>query len=93
MGRLHYISENLGLRWADGSAATLRGEFHLPPDQLESFDSVDGHISMLMAPGARNAAPKPAGRYPLISFQRLAPEDRPLWVKQVEAARSGPVPT
>ena len=32
MGRLEYISKSIGLKWADGVAATLRGEFKVPEE-------------------------------------------------------------
>lgn len=35
MGRLDYISQSVGLRWADGVAATLRGDFMVPHKLLE----------------------------------------------------------
>ena len=33
MGRLDYISRFVGLRWADGIVATLRGDFRVHVDQ------------------------------------------------------------
>ncbi len=35
LGRLEYISKHVGLRWADGIAATLRGDFKVYENQLD----------------------------------------------------------
>jgi hypothetical protein len=35
MSRLHYISKNIGLKWADGVLATLRGDFRVSPELIE----------------------------------------------------------
>ncbi|KAK5175632.1 uncharacterized protein LTR77_000771 [Saxophila tyrrhenica] len=35
LGRLKYISQKVGLKWADGVAATLRGEFMVPEHLVE----------------------------------------------------------
>ena len=37
MGRLEYISTHIGLRWADGILAILRGDFKIPVDQIEEY--------------------------------------------------------
>ncbi|EME46360.1 hypothetical protein DOTSEDRAFT_70380 [Dothistroma septosporum NZE10] len=39
IGRLSYISKNIGLKWADGIAATLQGDFAIIDDVLPEYDS------------------------------------------------------
>ena len=37
ISRLEYISTHVGLRWADGVLAVLRGDFRIPPKLLEEY--------------------------------------------------------
>ena len=37
IGRLEYISTHIGLKWADGVLAVLRGDFKVPPKLLEEY--------------------------------------------------------
>lgn len=37
LGRLEYISKSVGLKWADGVASTLRGEFKVPDELLAEY--------------------------------------------------------
>jgi len=37
LGRLSYISQRVGLRWADGVAATLKGDFMAAEHLLEEY--------------------------------------------------------
>ena len=39
VGRLYYISEHIGLKWADGIAATLRGDFNIHDEQMLEYNS------------------------------------------------------
>jgi hypothetical protein len=37
MSRLEYISTNIGLKWADGVLAILRGDFKIPEELIEEY--------------------------------------------------------
>jgi hypothetical protein len=42
IGRIEYISTEIGLRWAEGVAATLKGDFAIHDADLLDYEEVDG---------------------------------------------------
>ncbi|KAF7188066.1 hypothetical protein HII31_10638 [Pseudocercospora fuligena] len=86
IGRLEYVSKDVGLRWADGIAATLKGDFEIAGDEdlLPIYGEADsGYIKMFwkqkMAEMRNNELPnwvekvKSSGRGPKLLMERESP--------------------
>ncbi|KAK3721897.1 hypothetical protein LTR37_002713 [Vermiconidia calcicola] len=63
LGRLDYISKSVGLRWADGVAATLRGDFRVAEELLREDDirEIQNYTKIERAPWIRNFEDAPRG--------------------------------
>ncbi|KAK5126023.1 hypothetical protein LTR85_011378 [Meristemomyces frigidus] len=73
IGRLDYISEHVGLRWASGIAAVLKGDFRIHEDLLPSGDELEEPewIRNVMA----------SGRGPRVLMEtEITPPEREDWI-------------
>ena len=84
MGRLDYISQSVGLKWADGVAATLRGDFRVLDDRLDEDVNITEHVERLFSVTPRSDQDK------LEMARQKTPVDRAPWLKKIEEARRGP---
>lgn len=77
LGRFDYISQVVGLRWADGVAATLRSDFKIIDDILPS------ELDVNRASGGASLSPE---------LQRMLDgnESKPAWVLEIEESGAGP---
>lgn len=75
LGRLSYISKHIGLKWADGVAATLQGDFAIIDDVLPDYEDEQGLDD--------------AWRF-AISKARQSEENTPEWIKVVRDSGRGP---
>ncbi|KAI5359654.1 Putative zn(2)-C6 fungal-type DNA-binding domain, fungal transcription factor [Septoria linicola] len=84
IGRMEYISKVVGLRWADGVAATLRGDFAMHEELLPEYGEADGKsVHMFwrerLAEMRRNQVPEwvkkiqESGRGPRVTMEENAP--------------------
>ncbi|KAK3683082.1 hypothetical protein LTR37_020593 [Vermiconidia calcicola] len=73
LGRLDYISKSVGLRWADGVAATLRGDFRVPEELLREDDKgeIQTYTKIERAPWIRNI--EEAQRGPRLPAEKPSP--------------------
>lgn len=77
LGRFDYISQVIGLRWADGVAATLRGDFKIHDKEMLP-QSVTGN-------NQQDSAVTP-------ELQRMLDDDasKPDWIRDIEESGRGP---
>ena len=78
LGRFDFISQEVGLRWADGVAATLRGDFKI-------------HDNLL--PATRNQQREEVAMATTPELQRMLDDGghkRPAWVVDIEESGRGP---
>lgn len=85
LGRFDYISQSVGLHWADGVAATLRGDFRIH-DDLMPDSIVPGHLDGQVD----NASLHQYARSPLVKMIVDAGAKKPAWVREVEQSGRGP---
>jgi hypothetical protein len=75
-GRFDFISQEVGLRWADGVAATLRGDFKIHDDLMTNFPVPSQREDITKSP----------------ELQRMLNDgsSRPAWVVDIEESGRGP---
>lgn len=86
MGRLEYISRAVGLKWADGVAAILRGDFKLPKDQrAASMSPMQAERPSWVTEveksgrGARYLIEKPSPLSDALYVESAKKADQPIW--------------
>lgn len=84
LDRFDYISHSIGLHWAEGVAATLRGDFRIHDDLLPDADTFNGEFL-----GTGKSFHKQA-RSPLVNMIVSAGAKKPVWVQEIEESGRGP---
>lgn len=85
LGRFDYISHCIGLHWADGVAATLRGDFRIHDDLMPDPDTFNGAVL-----GSSNESFHQDSRSPLVKMIVAAGAKKPAWVQELEKSGRGP---